>query len=267
MTIESIQTEKWTMDFCRFGQGKQPLVILPGLSVQRVMGAAEAIETAYRPLTEDFTLYVFERRNNLPPVYTVRDMARDTAEAIRSLRLESVCLFGASQGGMMAMEIALHDPELVRRLMIGSSAARMEPERMRQFETWIQLAEAGDAGKLYLAFGEAIYPEKVFEQSRDLLIEASKTVTDEDLSRFVILAEGMRGFDITDQIQKIACPVLVTGSADDRVLGPDAAAGIAAKPGGPADCELYLYDGFGHAAYDLAPDYKERMLRFFKPAG
>ena len=25
------------------------------------------------------------------------------------------------------------------------------------------------------------------------------------------------------------------------------------------------YDGYGHAAYDLAPDYKERLLRLFSP--
>ena len=29
------------------------------------------------------------------------------------------------------------------------------------------------------------------------------------------------------------------------------------------ECELYLYDGYGHAVYDLAPDYKQRMLNFF----
>ena len=28
-------------------------------------------------------------------------------------------------------------------------------------------------------------------------------------------------------------------------------------------CELYMYDGYGHAAYDLAPDYRERMLEFY----
>jgi len=30
------------------------------------------------------------------------------------------------------------------------------------------------------------------------------------------------------------------------------------------DCTLYMYDGYGHAAYDLAPDYKERILDFLK---
>ena len=28
--------------------------------------------------------------------------------------------------------------------------------------------------------------------------------------------------------------------------------------------EIYMYDGYGHAAYDMAPDYKERILEFLK---
>ena len=31
---------------------------------------------------------------------------------------------------------------------------------------------------------------------------------------------------------------------------------------GRPKCELYIYSGYGHAAYDLAPDYKERILEF-----
>ena len=30
------------------------------------------------------------------------------------------------------------------------------------------------------------------------------------------------------------------------------------------DFELYMYDGYGHAAYDCAPDYTERLLKFLK---
>ena len=38
---------------------------------------------------------------------------------------------------------------------------------------------------------------------------------------------------------------------------------IAEKLEHQADFRLYLYAGFGHAAYDNAPDYRERLLRFF----
>ena len=75
-------------------------------------------------------------------------------------------------------------------------------------------------------------------------------------------AESLKGFDITGQLRKITCPVLVIGSLDDGVLGAGASERIAENLKGHTDCELYLYNGYGHAAYDLAPDYKERLLKF-----
>ncbi len=260
--IETIKTNAFTMNYCQFGHGKETLVILPGLSVQRVMGSADAIAEAYQLLTDDFTIYVFERRNELPAAYSVHEMVQDTAEAIQALQLDSVCLFGASQGGMIAMEIAMEHPQLVRRLILGSTSACVTQTQKQAVESWIELAKAGDTAELYLAFGQSLYPQSVFEQSRELLFEAGKTVTDEDLHRFVILAEGMNGFDVVNDLEKITCPVLVIGSADDQVLGGDASLQIAEHFNARSDCELFMYDGYGHAAYDLAPDYRERMLRF-----
>jgi len=260
--IETVETDGFSMDYFRFGRGDQTLVILPGLSVESVMKYADAVAEAYAPLTEDFTVYVFDRRKELPAVYTVRDMARDTAEALRALGLGPVNLFGASQGGMIAMTVAIEDPDLVSRLILGSTAAAVPPERYREIENWIQLAGTGDAEGLYLAFGEAIYPPAVFEQSRALLTESAKGVSEKDLKRFVILAEGIQGFDVEDRLAEIACPVLILGSRDDRVLGGEASERIAARLQGRADTELYMYDGYGHAAYDTAPDYKERILHF-----
>ena len=89
--IETVRTETFTMNFFRFGRGSRTLVILPGLSVQNVMPAADAVAEAYRALEDDFTIYLFDRRSNLPPVYTVRDMARDTAAAFRTLGRISAC--------------------------------------------------------------------------------------------------------------------------------------------------------------------------------
>ncbi len=265
MQIKTVQCPSFSMDYFCFGCGKEPLVVLPGISALRVADAADAVAAAYRLLAEDFTVYVFERRNDMPPVYPVRDMARDTVSAIRALGLGPICLFGASQGGMMAMEIAIEHPELVRRLILGSTSARVSPEQYRLFEHWIRLAEDGQAEALFLSFAEALYPPAVFEQVREEMIVAAKAATQENLRRFAIQAEGLKGFDLTGNLHQIACPVLVIGDKEDRVLGGDASCQIAELLQGRTDCELFLYDGYGHAAYDLAPDYRERMLRFLVP--
>ena len=220
----------------------------------------EEIKAAYRKLAQEHTVWVFERRNDMPAACSVRDMAMDAARAIRALDLGAVNLFGASQGGMMAMIIAAECPELVRRLAVGSTSARISDARYaRVFEPWARLARAGDAAALYLSFGEAIYPRRMFDTIKPLLMDAAKAVTEEDLARFIAQTEALRGFDIQDDLRRVACPTLVIGDADDAVVGGAASEEIAARVKNAA---LYMYRGYGHAAYDLARDYKARLREF-----
>ena len=265
MKIETVTTGSFAMDYFRFGHGEDTLVILPGLSVQSVMDSADVIAESYQLLTDDFTIYVFDRRKELPASYPIREMAQDTARTFQAAGLREPSVLGVSQGGMIAMELAIEHPNLVRKLALCSTSARVTEAQYQTIETWIRFAKDRNAADLYQAFGEALFPQDVFEQSRQLLADAAKSVTDEDLNRFVILAEGVKGFDIADDLETIACPVLAIGSRDDRVLGENATVQIAEHLGNRPDFALHMYDGYGHAAYDTAPDFKERILRFLLP--
>lgn len=261
--IKTVRTDRFSMDYFHFGRGEQILVILPGLSVQSVMGAADAIAAAYRPLEDRFTIYVFDRRSDIPPRYPVREMARDTAEAFKALGLQNVCVFGASQGGMIALVMAIEYPELIRKMVLGSTSAHVREAQFRILERWAELARKKDSVGLYLEFGKEIYPPEVYEQYRETLIAAARTVTDADLERFIIFVEGTRDFNVVDELDKISCPVMAVGVYEDSVLDSDATMEIAEKLDDHADFRLYMYVGYGHAAFDTAPDYRERLLRFF----
>lgn len=260
----TVKTNSLSMDYMKFGQGDKTMVIIPGLSVDSVMKYSETVADAYSPLTEEFTIYLFDRRSDLPAGYTLSAMADNTAAAINDLGLNNIYLFGASQGGMISILIAINNPGLVSKLVLGSSAAAVDKHVYdNAIAGWVKLAQEKDGKSLYLSFGEALYPPAVFEQSKDLLIQGAAGITEEDLSRFVILAETMKGFDILDRLTDITCPLLILGSNDDRVIGGEASEAIYGRLSSRPDCELYMYDGFGHAAYDLAPDYKNRILEFF----
>ena len=260
--VDTVQTDSFSMDYCKFGSGERALVILPGLSIQSVMGSADAVAQAYQTLAQDYTIYLFDPPKELPDSYPVYEAAEDVAEALQALGLEKVSIFGASYGGMKAMLIAARHPEMVEKTIVVSTSANLTEEEFQTVENWISLAKAGDAEGLYLAFGEALYPKEVYEQSRQLLIDTAKTVTEEELSRFVIQAEGMRGLDMTDQLDQIQCPMLAIGDRQDHVLGGTATEKIGDYMSENADFQLYMYDGYGHAVYDLAPDIKERMKDF-----
>ena len=93
--IETVTTDTFSMEYYKFGHGDEAFVIIPGLSVQSVMGFASAVEDAYRVLADDYTIYLVDRRKNLPESYSVHDMAEDTAEALKTMGLGKVNLFGA----------------------------------------------------------------------------------------------------------------------------------------------------------------------------
>lgn len=247
------------MNYLKFGTGDKTLVMLPGLSVKSVLLMGDAVKNAFRAFDKDYTIYLIDRREDVPPVYTVADMARDTAEKMKELGLEDVCLFGASQGGMMAMLIAAWYPELVHKLVLGSTADKISDLGNSVIEGWVSLAEKRDGEALYLDFLKKVYPSYLFDQFKDIFIATGKSVTDEEFARFIIIAKGAVDFDATSELDKIKCPVLVVGSEDDAVLGSAASYNIARRLG----CRIHMYKDYGHDCYDTAPDFRDRMFKFF----
>ena len=251
------------MRFLRFGTGKKTFVILPGLSVKSVLESAAAIARQYRAFSQEYTVYVFDRRENLPEEYSVFQMAEDTAAVMQALSLEGTCLFGASQGGMIAMLLAAKYPKLVKKLALGSTGAVVGEKEYQVIRHWAELAARGKREELFADFCEKVYPKVFSERFKSLFIELSHSVTDEELSRFVILCEGTKGFDARTTLRSIQIPVLILSSADDAVLGKEAPQELMHCLASNHQVSIINYTDRGHAAYDTAEDYPQRLKCFF----
>jgi pimeloyl-ACP methyl ester carboxylesterase len=256
------ECDSFSMDYFRFGSGTETLVILPGLSVLNIMPMAALVASSYEIFSKDFTVYLFERRSDPPQEYTVSDMAGDTCEAVQKLGLSGICLYGVSQGGMIAMRMCIDESELVKKLVLASTASRVTANGFRTVEKWVRLAEENKIRELFLIMGEDIYPPEFFSKNRDAFRVAAGMTKPEDLKRFIILAKGMRDFDVTSELHRIKCPVLLAGSSDDRVTGAEAFETMAERMKISPDFRKIQYDGYGHAMYDTCPDFKPEMLRF-----
>lgn len=249
------------LDYAVFGTGEKAFVMLPGLSLKSVMGAADAVAAAYARFAEDYTVYLFDRRKNAPEAYSVRDMAADTAAVMRSLGLKNCAVFGASMGGMLAQYLAIDHPELVGRLALASTLPGPNPAAAAVLKRWLELAGRGDVETLVRESVEQSYSGRTLELYRDALIESSRGATADDLRRFVRMARACESFDTRGELDKIRCPALVLGAEGDRI----ATAAPAAELAGRLGCELCLYgEEYGHAVYDEAPDFKDRLWEFFQ---
>ena len=247
------------MEYIRFGQGEKTFVILPGLSIGSLIPLAERIAAAYAAFAEEYAVYLFERRKNPPGVYRIEDMASDTFGAFEALGLRDIDLFGVSQGGMIAQVIAAEHPETVRKLVLASTLSRVSREQEESLSLWIENAEKGRRLKTGKLFAKAIYSEDFFRKFRLPLLLSTLKASREDLRRFAFFARACLGFSCYERLDRIACPALVLGAENDKVTGAAASLEIAQKLG----CECFLYPApYGHAVYDEAPDFKERILRF-----
>ena len=72
---DKVYTDGFSMAYIRFGHGRNPLVILPGLSIQSMIPLAPALVKQYEIFTKDFTVYVFDRRLEVPSNYPICEMA------------------------------------------------------------------------------------------------------------------------------------------------------------------------------------------------
>ena len=180
----AVKADGFLMDYFRFGEGEKTLVILPGLSVKSILLSAEGVAAGFRPYTEDYTTYVFDRPKDPPAGYSIRDLARDTAEAFDWLGLRDVDLYGASMGPMIGQVLAMERPDLVHKLVMSSTAARSGERSDGAMAAWIALAEQGDLEGLAARFGQDVYSEDFYRQYADQILASVEGADEEDLDRF-----------------------------------------------------------------------------------
>ena len=249
------------MDYIRFGRGVRTLVMLPGVGdgLKTVRGMALPFALLYRSLAKDFTVYVFSRREKLPEHMGTREMAEDLNAAMETLGLSGAALVGVSQGGMIAQWLAIDHPDKVGKLVLTVTLARPNNTVRRVIETWTEQAKRGDYRGIMLDTARRSYSEK---RQKTALLEYSllgNLGKPKSFDRFLTQAESCVTHDAYDVLDRIACPTLVIGGTDDRIVTADASREIAAKIPGS---KLYLYEGLGHGLYEEAPDFLRRVSDF-----
>lgn len=242
------------------GRGERALVVIAGMSLAGLSGQEAALAEGFADLARDHTVLVYDRAPGLPRGYTVEEMARDVAEDLIARGIAGADVFGASQGGMIAIVLAARWPELCRRVVLASSYPRGNAVSRAVFSAWAELADRGDCRAILHDFYTRAFTPAYYAKYRDVFTALEAQDLTAACSQFAILCRACLAFDGTALLPQISCPVLVLGAEEDAVLGAEGSRQLAEA----LRCPLYLYPGYGHAVYDEAPDFRARIADYFR---
>ena len=243
------------MPYNRFGDGARDLVIALGLGFENrpMTGLMARITTGmYKFLADEFTVYVVTRKPGLSVGTSMKDMGDDYAAMIREEFGRPVDVIGVSTGGSIVQHLAADHPDVIRRLVIHSSAHRLRDEakqlqlRLAELAREREWRAAYATGFAFIIFSSG--PMKSLARPLAWLASLFARIVlgaPDDPSDLVITVEAEDVHDFKDRLSEIKARTLVVAGDKDPVyteaLFRETAAGI-------PDGKLILYEGMGHPA-------------------
>ena len=251
---------KVSFDYIQFGTGPKTLLMIQGLNTNRIKGAALSLAYMYRIFAKEYTVYLFDRRDEVYEGITVKDMAMDIAAAMDELGLKNADVFGVSQGGMIAQYLALERPDLVHKLVLAVTVSRNNSTIESVVQNWITMTEQGDFKTLVLDMAKKMYSDEYAKRYQLFMPLLAVVQKPKDVERFLILSKACLTCNTYDSLEKIKCPVFIIGGKQDKVVTGEASEEIAEK----LCCEIHMYEKLGHEAYEEACDFNQRVLDFLR---
>lgn len=250
-----LETNGIRLSYERAGHGEDVLLIMGQNAAGHVwdMHQTPALRRAgYRTTT-------FNNRG-VPPSsapsgsYTLDDMVADTRGLIEALDLGPCRIVGTSLGALIAEELAIHSPSLVRSAVLIATRPRSDALRVAQDRADRELREQGiRLSPRYRAVDTA---RKMLSPAtlRDDAV-ASSWLEIFELAGEVGDADGQAGVDFTQDrraaLTKIGAPCRVIAFTDDGIVPPHLAAETAEAI--PA-CDFVEITNCGHLGYLERPD-------------
>lgn len=141
--------------------------------------------------------------------YSVRLFAEDTAALIRALNLGPMHIAGISMGGMIAFQLAVTAPDLVRSLVIVNSGPAMPVTTFSQrMMIWTRIAIVRLQGmrKMGTVLADRLLPKPEHAPLRAQFVERWAA---NDARAYLSALNGLVNWSVMEQLQDIRCPTLI----------------------------------------------------------
>ena len=231
--------------FLRIGAGP-PLVMVQGLSPQHEIpqgSQRRMMLGSVAPLAEHFTVYVVNRKRGLRPNQSMSDLAGHLVNAIEHDLGEPVILHGTSTGGSMVLQLAVDRPDLVRQLVVVSSAYRLGPLGRELQAELARSVRSGDPVGGWAQLIAPTVPRPVRGAVRPGVRLFGRSMTAADPNDLLVTIDAEDAFDVGDELGRITAPTLVIGGGKDPFYSREL---FQATADGVQDGSAHIFESWGH---------------------
>jgi len=249
-----------------YGSG-EPLLLIMGLGAS-LLGWQSQIPT----LSQHFRVIAFDNRgtgrSDRPDDCSIELFAEDTAGLLKALDIDSTHVFGVSMGGMIAQELALTYPEMVRSLVLGVTSPCLAawPPTEETAEAALRASnmmprEAFEAA-LWMGYSDGYVAEHKEALWSRFQIELPLMAPPEYWQKQL---DAVLRFDARDRVGGITAPTLVMTGANDPVIPPEGSRYLAEHI---PDAELMIIPGARHGFnVEFEEQCNQKVIDFLKRQG
>ncbi|MFE1647000.1 alpha/beta fold hydrolase [Microbacterium sp. P01] len=200
---------------------------------------------------------------------TVEQMADDAIAFILALGPAEVDLFGFSLGGFVAQDIALSQPELVRRVILAGTGPKGAPGMERwskDVEDAVVVDETGPAGVLYVFYAHTDTSQAAGQESLGRIYgwadgrDEQPSLEAKNAQYEAVLRWGIRDWDAVARLAEMQQPALILQGDDDIMIPTRASYTLA---GLLPNATLHIYPDASHGSiFQHADEAARHTLAF-----
>jgi pimeloyl-ACP methyl ester carboxylesterase len=245
----------------------EPVLLINGLGADH---SAWDLQTGY--LKGFFQVVVFDnpgvgRTEGPRGRYTTSLFADVGADLLHSLDIDRAHIIGASMGGLIAQQLAVRHPGLVRSLVLHCSWWRADPYTQALIRSWQALARAAGMHELSRQIWLWVFTPRFYEERPDTFAGLEQQLEEDPhaqtVEAFCDQAEACLGHEALKQVADLRAPTLITVGDTDILTPPVHSRALHERIPGST---LHVWPAMGHAPFWEIPDAFNRLNHDFLEA-
>ncbi|WP_158535177.1 alpha/beta fold hydrolase [Acaryochloris thomasi] len=245
------------------GRG-EPIVLIHGLSMDSSTWLNQV-----SVLSQKFQVIVFDNRGvgqtDAPNEdYSTEMMADDTIALLQFLKVDNAHVLGFSMGGMIAQIVALKCPELVKSLILNTTAAQLPAKAKYIVQNWLRMLNENVSLETRIREGFLwVYTDDFFKH--DETVTASVNLASNhphplSTHGFAGQVAALIKHDTRSRISQISVPTLVLIGGDDIFIPVEFSEELAGKI---PKAELVELERGGHNCWMEFPElFNQAVMQF-----